>query len=108
MVSLGIHTSQQEFINAAIETKADAILISSLSGHAALVCSGLRERCIEAGLTDIILYLGGKLVIGEPPWHETEKTFKDMGFDRVYPTTTIPGTVIADLEADFGPVKGGT
>jgi hypothetical protein len=25
-----------------------------------------------------------------------------MGFDRVYPPTTLPGRLIADLEADLG------
>lgn len=102
VVSLGIHTSQEEFINAAIETKADAILVSSLSGHAAIMCSGLRDKCIEAGLKHIILYLGGKLIIGETPWQETEQMFKEMGFDRVYPPGVMPGPVIADLETDLG------
>ena len=106
VVSLGIHSSQEEFINAAIETKADAILVSSLSGHAAVTCAGLREKCIEAGLKDILLYVGGKLIIGEPPWAETEKMFKDIGFDRVYPPGVLPGPVIADIEADLG-IKGG-
>jgi methylaspartate mutase sigma subunit len=106
VVALGIHTSQEEFINAAIETKARAILISSLSGHAAIMCSGLRDKCIEAGLKDILLYIGGKLIIGEPPWPETEKMFKDMGFTRAYPPGILPSPVIADLKNDLG-IKGG-
>jgi methylaspartate mutase sigma subunit len=35
VVALGSQVSQKEFIDAAVETDADAILISSLSGHAA-------------------------------------------------------------------------
>lgn len=105
VISLGIHSSQEEFINAAIETKANALLVSSLSGHAALMCNGLRDKCIEAGLKDILLYVGGKLIIGEPPWGETEKMFKELGFDRVYPPGVMPGPVITDLEADLG-IKG--
>ena len=66
------------------------------------MCSGLRDKCIEAGLKDIILYLGGKLIIGEPPWQETEQMFKETGFDRVYPPGVMPGPVIADLETDLG------
>ena len=89
IVSLGVQCSQEDFIHAAIETKADAILVSTLSGHAAITCSGLREKCVEAGLKDILLYLGGNLVVGEPPWEETEKLFKDMGFDRVYPPRAL-------------------
>jgi len=102
IVSLGGQCSQEELINAAIETKAGAILISTLSGHAAVTVSGLRDKCVEAGLKDIILYLGGKLVIGEPPWQETEKMFKDLGIDRVYPPGALPEPVIADLEKDLG------
>ena len=102
IVSLGIHSSQEELINAAMETKADAILVSSLSGHAGVMCSGLREKCMEAGLKGILLYLGGKLIIGEPPWEETEQIFKEMGFDRVYPPGVLPSPVIADIEADLG------
>ena len=68
VVSLGIHTSQEEFINAAIETKAAAILVSSLAGHAKVVASGLREKCIEKGLRGVRLYIGGMLGIDEPQW----------------------------------------
>ncbi len=102
IISLGIHTSQEDFINAAIETKADIIMVSTLSGHAAVTCSGLREKCIEAGIKDVLLYLGGKLVIGEPPWEETEKVFLGMGFNRVYPPGVMPKPVIAAVEADLG------
>jgi methylaspartate mutase sigma subunit len=107
IVSLGVQCPQEEFVHAAIETKADAILVSTLSGHAAVTCSGLREKCVEAGLKDIILYLGGFLVVGEPPWQETEREFKEMGFDRVYPPRTMPSPVIADLEADINARKHG-
>ena len=102
VVPLGIQTSQEDFIKAAIETDADAILVSSLSGHARMLCPGLREKCIEAGLNDVKLYIGGWLNVGDTSWEETHEQFKDMGFDRVYPPTVMPGEVIADLEADFG------
>jgi methylaspartate mutase sigma subunit len=101
VVALGIQVSQEEFINAAIETKADAILVSSLSGHAKLLVSGFRDKCVEAGLTGVLLYLGGQLVIGESRWVDTEKMFKEAGFTRVYPPLVPPATVIADLEADL-------
>lgn len=106
VVSLGIHVSQEEFISAATETNAQAILISSLSGHAEIMCEGIRDKCKEAGLIDILLYVGGQLVIGELPWEETEKAFKDMGFTRVYPPGVMPGPVIADLEADLLRIGG--
>ena len=57
--SLGAQVTQEEFINAAQETDADAVLVSSFSGHAELLVRSFREKCIEAGLSDIILYIGG-------------------------------------------------
>lgn len=99
--SLGIHNTQEDFIDAAIETKADVILISSLAGHARLLVDGFREKCIEAGLENILLYIGGQLVIHAEEWQETEKTFKDMGFDRVYQPFVLPDPIIADLKKDL-------
>ena len=90
VVNLGVMVSQDEFIDAAIETKADAICVSSLYGQGELDCEGLRGRCVERGLEDIILYVGGNLVIGKNEFSETEETFKKMGFDRVFaPDTDI-------------------
>ena len=100
IIPLGAQVSQEEFIDAAVETKADAILVSSLSGHANILVPGLREKCEEAGLQDIRLYLGGQLVIGESRWEDAERMFKDMGFDRVYPPNAPLDRVIEDLVAD--------
>ena len=101
VVALGVQISQEEFIDAAIETNADAILVSSLSGHAQILVPGLRNKCIEAGLSDILLYLGGQLIIGKTTWEDVEKTFLDMGFNRVYPPGVLPPKVISDLEGDI-------
>ncbi|HVN94819.1 MAG TPA: methylaspartate mutase subunit S [Syntrophorhabdaceae bacterium] len=100
VVPLGAQVSQEQFIEAAIETNADALLISSLGGHASILVPGLREKCDEAGLKQILLYLGGQLVIRESSWEDSENAFKEMGFDRVYPPDVKLSQVIADLEAD--------
>ena len=100
IVSLGAQVSQEEFIKAAIETKADAILVSSLSGHANILAPGLKEKCLEAGLKDVKLYLGGQLFIGDSRWEDIEQSFKEMGFDRVYPPEAEAEQVIQDLEMD--------
>ena len=84
VVNLGVMVSQDEFIDAAIETNAKAILVSSLYGQGELDCEGLRERCVERGIEDIILYVGGNLVIGKVDYAITEQKFKDMGYDRVF------------------------
>jgi len=105
--ALGALTPAEEFIRAAIETDADAILVSSLYGHGHLDCRGFRERCIEAGIGDILLYIGGNLVVGKHDWPTVRQIFLDMGFNRAYPPSTRPAEVIADLKRDLG-LEGGT
>lgn len=102
VVNIGVMCSQEEFINAAIETNADAILVSSLYGHGEIDCRGLREKCDEAGLKNILLYAGGNLVVGKQEWSDVEKRFKEMGFNRVYPPGTSPEVGIRDLKHDLG------
>lgn len=101
VVNVGVLSSQEDFINAAIETDASAILVSSLYGHGEMDCRGLKEKCEEAGLEDILLYAGGNLVVGKQEWAPVEKRFKDMGFDRVYPPGTSPEVGIEDLKKDL-------
>lgn len=102
VVNLGVMVSQEEFISAAIETGADAIMVSSLYGQGELDCRGLREKCDEAGLKGILLYVGGNIVIGKHEFADVEKRFKDMGFDRAFPPGTDPQTTIDCLYEDFG------
>jgi len=104
IVNLGVMVDQDEFIGAAIETNADAILVSSLYGHGEIDCRGLRDKCIEAGIEDIILYAGGNLVVGKSPFGEVEEKFLKMGFNRVYPPGTDPYTGIEDMKKDLGVV----
>ena len=84
VVNLGVMVSQDEFIDAAIETGAAAILVSSLYGQGELDCAGFRERCVERGLDTVVLYVGGNLVIGKTPRGEVTARFRSMGFDRVF------------------------
>ncbi len=84
VVNLGVMVSQEEFIHAAIESNAQAILVSSLYGQGEIDCDGLRNQCIESGLDKILHYDGGNLVIGKTPHNEIEEKFKTMGYDRVF------------------------
>jgi methylaspartate mutase sigma subunit len=102
VINLGVMVSQEEYINAAIESNADAIVVSSLYGHGELDCRGLREKCDESGLRGILLYVGGNIVVGKQPFEEVEKRFKAMGFDRVFGPGTPPETTIAALKEDLG------
>jgi len=90
VVNVGVLSSQEDFINAAVETNADMILVSSLYGQGELDCRGMREKCIEAGIGNIPLFVGGNIVVGKQDFKEVEKRFLAMGFDKVYP----PGTPI--------------
>lgn len=84
VTNLGVMVSQEEFIAAAIETNAKAILVSSLYGHGEIDCVGLRDKCIEKGLDNIILYVGGNLVVGKTPFDVVEAKFLKMGYNRVF------------------------
>jgi methylaspartate mutase sigma subunit len=102
VVSLGALTPAHEFVKAAVETAADAILISSLYGQGELDCRGFRDLCIEAGLGDILIYVGGNLVVGKQPWSDVEQRFLTMGFDRAFPPGTRTDEVLSVLARDFG------
>lgn len=101
VINIGVLSPQEDFINAAIETKADAILVSSLYGHGEMDCRGLREKCDESGLKGILIYAGGNLVIGKQKWEDVYNKFKSMGFDRIYPPGTLPEVTINDLKKDL-------
>jgi methylaspartate mutase sigma subunit len=102
VVNIGVLSSQEDFINAAIETDADLIMVSSLYGHGEIDCRGMREKCIESGLEDILLYVGGNIVVGKQEFDEVKKTFSDMGFNRVYPPGTSIEDALVDIEEDLG------
>ena len=55
VINLGVMVSQEEYIAAAVESNADAIVVSSLYGQGELDCRGMREKCDEAGLQGIPL-----------------------------------------------------
>ena len=105
VISLGTQVSQKDFISAAIEASADAILVTSLYGLAETDCQGFGNACREAGL-NIPLYIGGNLLVGaeqldKNKWPETERKFKDIGFTRVYSADVPLETAIEDLKEDL-------
>ncbi len=102
VVNLGVMVSQEEFIEAAIETSAKAILVSSLYGHGEIDCMGLREKCEEAGLKDMPLFVGGNLVVGKQNFEDVKERFLAMGFDFVYPPSTPIEDTIVDLKKRLG------
>ena len=101
VIELGMQVPPEEFIEVAKETKADAVLMSSLYGMAELDLRGFKEKCIEAGLADVVLYIGGILGVGRHDFKEDEKKFKKLGFDRVYPPEANLQAAINDLWSDL-------
>ncbi len=102
VVNIGVLSSQEDFINAAIETKADLIMVSSLYGQGEIDCRGMRENCIEAGIGDIPLFVGGNIVVGKQNFDQVRARFEAMGFNKVYG----PGVPIEETLPDIKAVLG--
>ncbi|MFC4551422.1 MULTISPECIES: methylaspartate mutase subunit S [Halorussus] len=100
VVNLGVQSSQQEFIDAAQAHEGDAVLVSSLYGHAEQDCRGFHEA-IEAAGIDPVTYIGGNLAVGQDDFAETREKFREMGFDRVFDSETKPMEAIAALRNDM-------
>ena len=77
------------------------MMITSLYGMAEMDLVGFRDKCVEAGIGDILLYIGGILGVGTLDIEEDEATFKKLGFDRVYPPESDVKKSIQDLAADL-------
>jgi methylaspartate mutase sigma subunit len=82
--NLGTHNELGDFVAAARETGARAVLIASLNGDAESYCRGARAAFAAAGRGDVLLYLGGNLSVGHRAAVDVERTFLAEGFDRVF------------------------
>lgn len=100
VVNLGVQTSQEDFVKAASANDAEAVLVSSLYGHAKQDCEGFHQRIADADL-DVTTYIGGNLAVGQDDFEETRKFFRELGFDRVFNSETDPEDAIEALRADL-------
>ena len=100
VINLGVQTSQEEFAEAALAHDADAVLVSSLYGHAEQDCQGFHDVLEGAGV-DAISYIGGNLAVGQDDFEQTRETFEALGFDRVFDCETDPEEAIAALKRDL-------
>jgi len=101
VVELGCLTPVDDFIKAAQETAADAILMSSLYGMGEMDLQGFKDKVREAGLDDVLLYIGGVLGVQRHDFEEDKEKFKKLGFDRVYPPEADLKGAIEDLKTDL-------
>ena len=91
----------EHFCQAALETNAQAVLVSSLNGEGEYWCANFRKQFSDAGLGDVLLYVGGNIIVGKRPMDEVVALFKSYGFDRVYHQQPDIGVAIADLLEDL-------
>jgi methylaspartate mutase sigma subunit len=91
----------EHFCQAALEVNAHAVFVSSLNGEGEYWCADFRERMRDIGLGDVLLYVGGNVVVGSRPEPEVVALFKGFGFDRVYHQRPDIGGAIADLFQDL-------
>jgi methylaspartate mutase sigma subunit len=91
----------EHFCQAALETNSHAVFVSSLNGEGEYWCANFRKQFDDAGLGDVILYVGGNVIVGDRPREEVEALFKSYGFDRVYHQQPDIGIAIADLLEDL-------
>jgi methylaspartate mutase sigma subunit len=90
--NLGTSNDLDDFADAALETGARAVLVSSINGEGEGACVGIGARFAAAGLSDVLLYVGGNLVVGDRSSAEVERLFTGYGFHRVFhrPASFLP------------------
>ncbi len=82
--NLGVNTHLEEFFDAAVETGAEVLMISSLNGEAE--GWGREVRLLKSkykGLDDLIMMIGGNLVVGRGDSEDIVARYKKYGFDIV-------------------------
>ena len=99
--NLGAQTPKEAFAEAADETDANAVLVSSLYGHAEQDCEGLHEAFAERDI-DPVTYIGGNLAVGQSDFEEVRRRFREMGFDGVFDAEADFEDVVETLRAEFG------
>jgi len=82
--NLGVNTYLEEFFDAVVETGAEVLMISSLNGEAE---GWSREvKLLKAKykqLDDLIMMIGGNLVVGTGSAEDIIPKYKNYGFDIV-------------------------
>lgn len=91
----------EHFCQAALETNAHAVFVSSLNGEGEYWCADFRKRFADIGLAHVLLYVGGNIVVGKRAKDEVVALFKGYGFDRVYHQQPDIGVAVADLLEDL-------
>jgi methylaspartate mutase sigma subunit len=79
--NLGVNTHLEEFFDAAVETGAEILLISSLNGEAEGWAREMKMlKSQYKGLDDVIMMIGGNLVVGTAKAADIVHKYKKYGF----------------------------
>ena len=82
--NLGVNTHFEEFFDAVVETGAEVLMISSLNGEAE--GWGREVKLLKSKyktLDDVIMMIGGNLVVGSGNTEDIVARYKKYGFDLV-------------------------
>ena len=82
--NLGVNTHLEEFFDAAVETGAEVLMISSLNGEAE--GWGREVKLLKSryrNLDDLVMMIGGNLVVGSGNAGDIVSRYKNYGFDLV-------------------------
>ncbi len=99
--NLGAQTPKEAFAEAAAETDANAVLVSSLYGHAEQDCEGLHDAFTDRDI-DPVTYIGGNLAVGQSDFEEVRRRFRRMGFDAVFDAEADFEDIVKALRVEFG------
>jgi len=97
--NLGVNTHLEEFFDAVVETGAEILMISSLNGEAegwAREVKPLKAKYRNLG--DLIMLIGGNLVVGSGNAEEIVPRYRKYGFDLVFHQVDL-NTGLDQLEA---------
>ena len=82
--NLGVNTHLEEFFDAVVETGAEVLMISSLNGEAE--GWGREVKLLKSkykNLDEVIMMIGGNLVVGSGNTEDIVARYKNYGFDLV-------------------------
>ena len=83
--NLGVNTYLEEFFDAVVETGADILLISSLNGEAEGWSREIKLlKSKYKNLDNLVMMIGGNLVVGSASAEDIVPKYKKYGFDLVF------------------------
>ena len=99
--NLGVNAKPEDFIAASKEYEANAVVVSSVNGEGEAWVNGLPQMIRSNLGSEVVLYVGGNLSMGNYPKEEVEKRYIDLGFDRAYHRPSTLAILLIDLKRDI-------